>query len=88
MCFKVITPTITWSAIRYRHIKKRVGRSLRGTHCKGNLVPSRKQVTHKLSGTKGSLSGPKRVPRHLLEQHSSHSYRQHHSGCLHKQGRG
>ena len=64
--------------------KKRVGRSLRGTHCKGNLVPSRKQVIHKPPGTKGSLSGPKRVPRSLLEQHSSHSYRQHHSSCLHK----
>ena len=52
---------------------------------RGNLVPSRKQVAHKLPGAKGSLSGPKRVPRHLIEQHSSHSYRQHHSGCLHKQ---
>ena len=37
----------------------------------GRLVPSRKQTTHKLSGTKGGLSSPKRVPRPLLEQHSS-----------------
>ena len=31
----------------YRHIKRRVGCSLKRTHCKGNLVSSRKQVTHK-----------------------------------------
>ena len=40
---------------------------LRGTHCKGNLVPSRKQVTHKLSETEGGPFGPKGVPRPLLE---------------------
>ena len=38
----------TCCANLYRCIKRRVGHSLRGTHCKGNLVPSRKQVTHKL----------------------------------------
>ena len=37
--------------------------SLNGTHCKGDMVLSRKQVSHKLPGTKGSLLGPKRVPR-------------------------
>ena len=65
--------------------QRRVGRSLNQAHCKGNLVPSRKQVAHKLPGTKGSLSGPKRVPKPLFERHSSHSYRQHHNGWLHKQ---
>ena len=44
-----ITPTKTCSADIYRHIKRRVGRSLKRTHCKGNLVPSRKQVTYKKS---------------------------------------
>ena len=53
-----------------------------------NLVPSRKQATHKLSGTKGGLRGPKRVPRPLFEQHSSGCHRQHYSGCLYKQRRG
>ena len=33
-------------------------------------------LTHKLSGTKGGLSGPKAVPRPLLEPKSAHSYRQ------------
>ena len=37
------------------------GRSLKRSHCKGNLVPPRKQATHKLPGTKGSLCGPKEV---------------------------
>ena len=83
-----ITPTKTCSADLYRCIKRRVGHSLKRTHCKGNLVPSRKQVAHKPSGTKGGLSGPKRVPRPLFEQHSSGSHRQHYSGCLYKQRRG
>ena len=83
-----ITPTKTCSADIYRRIKRRVGRSLKQTHCKGNLVPSRKQVIHKPLGTKGGLSGPKRVPRPLFKQHSPGSHRQHNSGCLYQQGRG
>ena len=72
----------------YRHIKRRVRHSLKLAHCKGNLVTSRKQAAHTLSGTKDGLSSPHRVLSPLLEQHSCHSYRQHHSGCLHKQGGG
>ena len=83
-----ITPSKTCSADIYRHIKRRVGRSLKRTHCKGNLVPPRKQVAHKSLGTKGSLSGPKRVPRPLFKQHSPGSHRQHNSGCLYQQRRG
>ena len=83
-----ITPSKTCSADIYRCIKRRVGRSLRQTHCKGNLVPSRKQVTHKPLGTKGGPSGPKRVPRPLFKQHSPGSHRQHNSGCLYQQRRG
>ena len=56
------TPTETCCADLYRRINRRLGRSLRGTHYKSNLVPSRKQVAHKLSGTKSGLSGPKKVP--------------------------
>ena len=61
--------------------------SLGGTHCKRNLVPARKQVAHKLKATKSSFSGSKRVQRPLPRQDNSCSNRQHHSGCLHKQGR-
>ena len=42
-----ITPTKTCSADIYRRIKRRVGCSLKRTHCMGNLAPSRKQVAHK-----------------------------------------
>ena len=75
-----ITPTKTCSADIYRRIKKRVGRSLKRTHCKGNLVSSRKQVAHKSLGTKSGLSGPKRVPRPLFKQHNLGSHRQHNRG--------
>ena len=63
-----ITPTKTCSADLYRRIKRRVGRSLKRTYCRGNLVPCRKQVAHKPSGTKGGLSGLKRVQTPLFEQ--------------------
>ena len=56
--------------------------------CKGNLVPSKKQVAYKPLGTEGGLSGPKRVPRPLFKQHSSGGHRQHNGGCLYQQGRG
>ena len=83
-----ITPTKTCSADIYRRIKRRVGRSLKRMHCKGNLVSSRKQVAHKSLGTKSGLSGLKRVPRPLFKQHSPGSHRQHNSGCLYQQRRG
>ena len=41
-----ITPSKTCSANLYRRIKRRVGRSLRRTYCKGTVVPTREQVTH------------------------------------------
>ena len=83
-----ITPTKTCSADIYRCIKRRAGRSLKQAHCKGNLVPSRKQVAYKPLGTKGCLSGPKRVPVPLFKQHGPGSHRQHNSGCLYQQRRG
>ena len=83
-----ITPTKKCSADIYRRIKRRVGRSLKRMHCKGNLVSSRKQVAHKSLGAKSGLSGLKRVPRPLFTQHSPGSHRQHNSGCLYQQRRG
>ena len=80
-----ITPSKTYSADIYRRMKRRVGRSLKRTHCKGNLVSSRKQVAHKSLGAKSGLSGLKRVPRPLFKQHSPGSHRQHNSGCLYQQ---
>ena len=39
----------------YRLIKRRVGHSLKRTHCKRVLVPTRKQAAYKPSGTKSSF---------------------------------
>ena len=83
MCFQVNHYTTkTCSADLYRRIKRRVGHSPKRTHCKGNLVPSRKQTTLIPSRTEGGLSGPKMVPG----QHSSGSHKQHYSGCLYREG--
>ena len=83
-----ITPSKTCSADIYRRIKRRVGRSLKRVHCKGVLVSARKQAAHKLSGTKGSLPGLKRVPKHMHKQHCPGSHRQYYGSGLYKQGRG
>ena len=84
-------PTITRHATRsanlYRRIKRRVGLSLKRVHCQRNLVPARKQTTHKLPGAKSSLSGLTRVPRPICGQIGSNSNRQHHGSVLHQQGK-
>ena len=67
--------------------QKKDGCSLGEYTCKGNLVLSRKQITYKLPGTKGSFLGAKRVLRPLFEPNSTHSYRQHHRCSLYKQRR-
>ena len=80
-----ITPSKTCSANVYRRIKRRVGRSLRRAHCKGKLVPSREQASHKPLRAKSSFSSSKRVSNPMLQQDSTDSYRQHNSGCLYQQ---
>ena len=83
-----LTPSSTCSADLYRRIKRRVGRSLKRAYGKGKLVTPREQTAHKLPRVKSGPSGPKRVSSSLYKQSSSHSYRQHHSGSIYKQGRG
>ena len=83
-----ITPSKTCSANLYRRIKRRVGRSLRRAHCKGTVVPTGEQVTHKPLGAESSISSSKRVSNPSLQQDSVGSYRQHNSGCLYQQRRG
>ena len=82
-----ITPNKACSASLYRRIKRRVGRSLKRTHCKRNLVPSGKQAAYKLLRTQGRFVSLKRVPRPLLTQDSTCSNRQYHSSVVHKQRR-
>ena len=75
------------SANLYRHIKRRVGHSLKRAHCKRGMVITGKQAAYKLSGTESSIPGSKRVPRPLLGQDSPGSNRQHNGSGLCKQGR-
>ena len=82
-----ITPLKTCSANFYRHIKRKLGRSFKRAHCKRFLVSAGKQVAHKLSGTKSSLSSLKGVPGPLCKQYSASGHRQYNSGGLHKQRR-
>ena len=70
----------------YRRVKRRVGCSPWRTYRKRFLVSIRKQTPHKLSGVKGSLTSPKRVPRSLYGQNCSGGHGQHNSSSLHKQG--
>ena len=50
LCLRpTITPNKTCSANFYRCIKRRAGRSVKRSHYKRVLVPTRKQTTHKLS---------------------------------------
>ena len=46
----IITPNKACSANLYRRIKRRVGRSLKRTHCLRDLVTARKQAAYKLPG--------------------------------------
>ena len=64
-----ITPTPTCTANLYRHIKRRVGRSLKRTHCQRGLV-----TPYKLSGTESTFSSFERIPRPLFRQDSTCSH--------------
>ena len=83
-----ITPYKACSANFYRRIKRRVGRSFKRVHCKGVLVSAGKQAAHKLSGTKSSPLGLKRVPKPMHKQNCPSGHRQYYSSGLYKQGRG
>ena len=81
------TPNKACSADLYRRIKRRLGHSLKRAHCKRVLVDTGKQTAHQLSRAKSSLASLKRVSGSLRRQNRLGSYRQHHSGSVHKQGR-
>ena len=54
-------PPSTRCSVVYRHIKRRLGRTLRGLHCKRRLVSHRKSPPHKFLGVKSSPSGPPEI---------------------------
>ena len=76
-------PVKARTANLYRCIKRRVGCSPWRAYRKRFLVSTRKQPSHKLSG---SLSSPKRVPRSLYGQDCPSGHGQYNSSSLYKQG--
>ena len=83
MCFKV--NHYTYLNMLCKSLQMHQEGSLRGTHCKGNLVPSRSKLHINYLEPRWSF-GPKGVPRPLLDPYCYHSYGQHHGGCLFKGG--
>ena len=71
----------------YRHLKRRLGRSLRASLYKGSVVRQGKKATHKCSRAEGSFSGPSKVQGPMSKPNSVGCYRQLNNSSLHKQTR-
>ena len=80
------TPNASCHSGLYRHLKRRLGCSLRQFHSKRHLVSSRKSITHKLSRIKGRLAGLKKVQTLCTESSASNCHRQDYSCGIHQQG--
>ena len=78
-------PPSTCGSAVYRRLKRRLGRTLRGLHCKRRLVTPRKSPPHKFLGIKSSPSGPQEFQASLQGPDCSCSNRQHNCSLLHKQ---
>ena len=71
----------------YRHLKRRLGRSLKANLCKRSVVRQGKKATHKCSRAEGGFSGPSKVQGPVPKPNSVGCYRQLNSSSLHKQTR-
>ena len=71
----------------YRHLKRRLGRSLRSKFYKGSVVRSGKKATHKRPRIEGGLTGPLRLQGPVPEPNSASCDGQLNSGSLHQQTR-
>ena len=69
----------------YGRFKRRLGRSLRATLCKGSVVRQGKKATHKCSRVEGGFSGSSKVQGLLSKPNSTSCYRQLNCSSLHKQ---
>ena len=81
-------PSSTRCSTVYRRLKRRLGRTLRGLHCKRRLVSFRKSPSHKFSRIESSPSGSKEVRACLQGSNCPSGDRQYHCGLIHKQARG
>ena len=71
----------------YRHLKQRLGRSLRSKFYKGSVVRSGKKATHKRPRIEGGLTGPSKLQGPVPEPNSASCNGQLNSDSLHKQTR-
>ena len=72
----------------YRHLKRRLGRSLRSKIYPGSVVRPGKKATHKRPRVEGGLTGPSKLQGPVPGPNSSSCNGQLDSGSLHKQTRG
>ena len=71
----------------YRHLKRRLGRSLRSKFYKGAVVRPGKKATHKRPRVEGGLTGPSKIQGPVSRPNSSSCNGQLNSGSLYKQTR-
>ena len=81
-----ITPAKTCSANLYRHIKRRRDAHLNEHTARGTWAGPEPQLHINYLELKAVFLALKQFQDVCPEQLSTHSHRQHHSGCLYKQG--
>ena len=69
----------------YRRLKRRLGRTLRGLHCKRHVVRHRKSPPCQFPGVKSSISGPQELRASLQGPDCVGSNGQHNCSILHQQ---
>ena len=69
----------------YRHLKQRLGRSLKSKLYQGAVVRRGKKAAHKRSGAEGGLTGPSKFQGPVSEPNCACRNGQLNSGSLHKQ---
>ena len=81
---RISPPQGTRKTYLYRHLKRRLGRSLRSKFYR-SLVSHREASSHQPIRTEGGSSGSAFLPNRLQKQSSPYRLRQHLGGCLHQQ---
>ena len=79
------TCPVSRSTSFYRRLKRRLGRSLRGSYSKRRLVRAGKSPAYKLSRAESSVSGPQEFRASLQGPDCFNSHGQHHCSLLHQQ---
>ena len=78
-------PPRTQRSSIYRHLKRRLGRSLKSRFYQRTVVRSRKIIAHKCFRTKGSVLGPKTLQASMPKSNSPGCHGQLNGSSLHQQ---